>query len=556
VGETATRQDPGQVGRTLPYAALAVFTLLGFFFFPGHTWLQQDSQIYVAIFEHLRNPGLLDRDPVATHPHVTYTLFDEAARVLREALGTDFHLGLTLQQIALRWAGLIGVFLLALRLGLNRWGAVFAAASFGLGAVIFGPSVLTVEYEPVPRGFALPLLLLACGYAAHERWRAAGLAAALATLYHPPTTAPFWLAGMLTAASCLRDERARQLLAPLAGAAAILVMAAHFQQGEKEAQILFGFIDPELERLQRWRASYNWPSLWPGYWLVYHPLLGGFCAAALWRLRERMDRTLVWLLGSLGAIGLGSVAVQYVLLEQFHWTMIVSFQPGRGVLFCTVLATVLGTAAAWHAPGFAERLVWMTPVFLLPVAGAFTPRAAAVGATLAVVAAALRRFPPALPALACAAIFLFPTVGQVNNYPALHTDELRELAEWARKNTEADAVFFFAGANHDLAPGIFRVRAQRAIYVDWKGGGQVNLLREFGLEWWRRWQAAHPQTFSPDDVPALGALGIDFLVLKPAQLPANRPAVFRNARYVVIRTVLFLAEGEGGIDARGAQSGK
>lgn len=544
MGEAAARQDAGAVGRALPYAALAALALLGFLVFPGHTWLQQDSQIYVAIFEHLRDATVLDRDPVATHPHVTYTLFDEAARALRAVAGMDFHTGLTLQQVALRWVGLAGVYLLALRLGLSVWGAVFAAGTFGLGAVVLGPTVLTVEYEPVPRGFAVPLLLLACGYASHQRWRAAGVAAALATVYHPPTAAPYWAAAMVAAAVCLRDDRAREWLAPLGGAAAVLVMAAHFQHGEKEAQVLFGLIDPELEKLQRFRASYNWASMWPRYYLAHHVLLAGFCAAALWRLRGRMERELRWLLGSLAALGLASIGVQYVLLEHLHWTMIASFQPGRAALFCTVLAVVLGVAAGWHARRYGERVLWLLPAFLLPAAGTFTWRSAALGAALAAAAAALRAWPSALPAVAVAAAVLFPSVGQVKNYPELHTAELRELSEWASKNTQPDAVFFFAGMGRDLAPGIFRVEAKRAIYVDWKGGGQVNLLREFGLEWWRRWQAAHPQRFTPEDVPALGALGIDYLVLKPGQAPPNRPVVFRNARYEVIRTVLFLAEGE------------
>ena len=39
------------------------FALLTFFQFPGHTWLQQDTQIYAPILEHLRDPAVL-RDRV------------------------------------------------------------------------------------------------------------------------------------------------------------------------------------------------------------------------------------------------------------------------------------------------------------------------------------------------------------------------------------------------------------------------------------------------------------------------------------------------------------
>ena len=53
---------------TLPRLAAgsAIFglALLTFFQFPGHTWLQQDTQIYAPILEHLRDPSVLDRDLV------------------------------------------------------------------------------------------------------------------------------------------------------------------------------------------------------------------------------------------------------------------------------------------------------------------------------------------------------------------------------------------------------------------------------------------------------------------------------------------------------------
>jgi hypothetical protein len=52
-------------------------------------------------------------------------------------------------------------------------------------------------------------------------------------------------------------------------------------------------------------------------------------------------------------------------------------------------------------------------------------------------------------------------------------------------------VFLFADRGKSLDSGIFRSEALRAIYVDWKGGGQVNYLPEPGLEWWSRWQGGN-----------------------------------------------------------------
>ena len=60
--------------RVVPGAAICAFALLSFFQFPGHTWLQQDTQIYAPILEHLRDPVVLDRDLLVQYPHVSFTL--------------------------------------------------------------------------------------------------------------------------------------------------------------------------------------------------------------------------------------------------------------------------------------------------------------------------------------------------------------------------------------------------------------------------------------------------------------------------------------------------
>ena len=87
-------------------------------------------------------------------------------------------------------------------------------------------------------------------------------------------------------------------------------------------------------------------------------------------------------------------------------------------------------------------------------------------------------------------LFLIPGFGKLENYPRLHTPELDELARWAHVSTPKDAVFVFPEAGKGLEPGIFRAKALRAVYVDWKGGSQMNVLKGLGEEWWRRWQAA------------------------------------------------------------------
>src|SRR5581483_2784947 len=144
---------------TRPWLAAAslALALLSFFQFPGHTWLQQDTQIYVPILEHQRDPALLRNDLLAHHPHDAFTLYDETARALRRLTGRSFRDVLQFQQIVTRALGVWGLILLAESFGLTILQALAVAAVCSLGASIAGPQVLTTEYEPTPRAFAVPL---------------------------------------------------------------------------------------------------------------------------------------------------------------------------------------------------------------------------------------------------------------------------------------------------------------------------------------------------------------------------------------------------------------
>jgi hypothetical protein len=132
-----------------------------------------------------------------------------------------------------------------------------------------------------------------------------------------------------------------------------------------------------------------------------------------------------------------------------------------------------------------------------------------------------------------AAAFLIPGFGQLANYPQLHTPQLESLAAWARAATPPDAQFFFAAAGHQVTPGIFRVEAQRALFVDWKGGGQVNQNWAFAREWLRRWNWANQSPPALRTPAEYASAGIDFIVLAPAgTLPGLRP-VYENADWRV-----------------------
>lgn len=247
----------------LPEAGIALaLALLTFFQFPGHTYLQQDSQIYVAILEHLHDPSLLANDPLAAKPHVAYTLYDEAARSLRAVTGLGFREILEGEQIAARALGIWGLYLIALALGLTAGEGWLLAAIVSLGAFIAGPEVLTVEYEPTPRALALPLVWCAIGLAGSRRWMAAGIAGGAAFLLHPPTALAFWAVFLPLAAWTLRDRRVAGPAGIFVAAAVTVWLAARAQAGGGEGQAFFAHLTPGQELLQLLRASYNWISTW------------------------------------------------------------------------------------------------------------------------------------------------------------------------------------------------------------------------------------------------------------------------------------------------------
>ena len=62
---------------------IALFT----FYFPGHTYLHQDTQIYVPMLERMWDPSVLGCDLSATRPHMAFTLYDETALALKRLRG-------------------------------------------------------------------------------------------------------------------------------------------------------------------------------------------------------------------------------------------------------------------------------------------------------------------------------------------------------------------------------------------------------------------------------------------------------------------------------------
>src|SRR5450432_1841866 len=522
-------------------AASVALALLTFFQFPGHTWLQQDTQIYVPILEHLRDPAVLRNDILVQHPHVAFTLYDEAAIALRRLTGLGFAEVLALQQVATRALGIWGLILMAESMGLGLSAAILVAAICSLGAAITGPQVLTTEYEPTPRAFAVPLLVCAVGLVSRQRLLGAGIVGALAFLYHPPTMLPFW--GLFAILLVLRRKPAG--LAPLPVAIAVLLITARVAGQALGEQSFFAQLTPLQEQLQRMRAGYAWISTWPSAVIVHHVILFAILVAAWVRVRRKCPPALTFFALGLPVLGLVSMPASWLLLEQWKWVLVPQIQPMRTLLFTALMVQFLSAAAGVSAVAdrrYREAAAWLALAYLLPLEPVLTappewkPIALALAFAVLTVLALWRargRLAPVAPAVAVAAFFAIPLAGVVN-YPQLHTPELAQLSAWARSSTPADAVFLFPDAAHGVYPGIFRSEALRALYVDWKGGGQVNYLKELGEQWWSRWQQTAGAGFQAADMTKYETLGIQYVVVRARNRVASQPA-FENASYCVYR---------------------
>ena len=277
------------------------------------------------------------------------------------------------------------------------------------------------------------------------------------------------------------------------------------------------------------------------HWLF----VGGLAALAWWRLRASVPRFVAILAAGLITYGLMMMPLSYLLLEKAKWSMMPQFQPMRALLLVTLMAMIGAGLNGIRAAGPAS-ILWFAAVFglsaqldlgRLPWLAVADPvmrvRLLVFVGLAAATYASIRYYQPALVVALLLPFYAIPEIARVRNYRAIDHPEIHALADWARANTGKDAVFQFADAEQALYPGLFRVYAKRAVYVDWKVGGQVNLLEDFAAEWWKRWQAAGAQ--NPIDPARLAELGIDYVVVTPKHALAGREPDYMNAKYLAYR---------------------
>ncbi len=536
---------------------LCLVAATGLFYFPGTQYLTSDTQIYTAMLEHARDPAVLARDPLAQHPHLGLSLYDEMVNGIRDLTGLPVYPVLYGFQVLFRLVLVVAAYLLALGICQGHWESLWMAAMVNATAFVPGPSVMVVEYDPVPRGYTLALNLLATACVLHGRiWLAAWIAAA-GLLFQAGVAYPFLVCFglylLVGRAGLPLLIRLRYLL-PFMGTLGLVLLSAGLHGGGSAS---LAVVPDWLRELHHLRASYNYPSLWHPAVLWVPVGLGCAAMGVGWAIRKHVPRAFRWFLLGTPAVGLLSIPFAWLAMEEWRWFLMAQLQPARAIAFLYAMAVpvFLGAGVLAVRKGrWAAGWLCFVAGLSIPFCNQLVFFAGANGwpATrfrylwapgLALVALAAFRLWNRVPAAALlllllAAIAPFGILREVIGTDAFAADArsgvIAELADWARTNTDAEAVFAFPGFGKGNQPGVFRAQALRAVYTDWKSGGQVNFSAEFARLWWRRWnQVMTAKTFQPSVAPRLRELGIQYVVVPPGQGPQDLAPAFQNSGFSV-----------------------
>jgi hypothetical protein len=530
----------------LPLLCLAMLAAawLEFRVFPGHTYLEADSQLYLPMLERVDSPGLLARDLVAANPSLLLTAYDEVTVLLHKEGRLPFRRALLGQQFVFRVAALIGVFLLARATGLSQLFACLIAVIVNLGAALAGPAAFVADREPLPAGFAFSLTLLAMGLLAREKPLLAGLAGGVAFLYDPVLALPFWC--ILLIGLCF-DRELRVLARPMLPILLVFVLLlANLAQLQPEAggEPIFARVSPQLAAFQRAQAPFLYVSAWPSgeiYQLLALYVFALWAAARTWALLPRRFR---WLVLGAGFCGLLSMPISYLLLDQNHFAWAGRLRLPRTLLFTVAAAALLfglaGMRAILRRQSW-EALGWFVLLFALPASSGLRLSQFAMACALAALltglllgfasgSGAARFLPLAAPALAALALALVPGLRPP---PVPFRQSVSELAAWADGGTWGSSVFLFADAGRETYPGVFRALSRHALWADWKSREGVAYSEMAALRWQERWQQAMQTGFSTATLESILPLPIDYYVLRRQNQLIGARSVFLNRDFVV-----------------------
>ncbi|MBV8812072.1 MAG: hypothetical protein JO033_25675 [Acidobacteriaceae bacterium] len=473
---------------------VAAITTFQFEIFPGHTYLQGPTQLYVPMLERLDTPGYLSRDLVATHPSFTYTIYDEVTLFLHNTARRDIHQALIWQQILFRVVENAGVMMLLWSAGVGDWLGLTLTLLVNIGASLPGPAALLLDPEPIPAVFALGLTVMGMGFLAREKPLLAGFSAGAALVYDPTLAAPFWICVLV---AFLRDQRMRRLLRPcltiLAVFALLLANLAQLQPGISESSPIFSRLPAQSAFIQQFRTPEVWVSLWPKNYLYGYLATYCICLWAVTRIWPLLNRALKWLFAALPLLGIASIPLCHLLLDHLRWAAIAQAQPLRALIFVILIAWLACSIAmitAFRRRRYREAAAWLTVCTVFVALGCLRPRA------------------------------------------NRDRQAVAELATWA-DTTWGSSLFLFPDAGRDLYPGRFRAKSRRGLWVDWESGAASDDSDAVARMWWDRWQQTMAAPFSPERLHAFLSLPIDYYVLKQTNRLSGVQPVFSNRRFVV-----------------------
>jgi hypothetical protein len=482
---------------------LLAVTWFEFQVYPGHSYLQGDTQLLVPMLERLDTPGFLSRDLVAANPVFTFTIYDEFTQFLHAQGHLSFEQALLRQQIVFRFAGILGVFLLARSLKTAPFASVALSATVNAATQLTAPHAFVTNPEATPVAFAFPLVLLAGGLLSNRKPLLASLAAGLALLYDPLTSIPFWL---VVIGASLSDRPLRKFLRPVWPALLIfgLVLGnlVQLQAGLGGDQDLTSKMTAAMVRLTQIRTPWTWVSSWLSTEIWSYLFLLVAAAWALTRVWKQTDRLVNWVVIGLAGSGLFGVVMAMILLasrRQMATAMPAARMLALTVALCALVCGVASfQAAAQHR--WRESLCWAA----LLIAAVLN---AQVLDLLHLNAATVAR-------------------------PAGTDPNLRNLAAWAEE-TWGSSMFQFPDAAQRTEPGTFRALSRRALWADWQSGRIADYSNQAGQTWWSRWQSSMSQGYSTDLLQETLRQPIDYYVLRREhQLTGIKPT-YSNSEFVV-----------------------
>ncbi|MCC6263777.1 MAG: hypothetical protein IT169_09390 [Bryobacterales bacterium] len=545
---------------------LLAILIAGFLIYPGRHFLTSDTQIWTVMMEHTLHPDYLGKDLLAQHPHIGLSFYDEIVNGLRAATGLSMEQVMFGHLVLFRAVFLVAVYVLGFTLCQSRLLALWMAASLQLIYYIAGPTVCVMEVEPVPRGYSLALGMLAVALLANGRKWGAAWALGTAMLFQAVVVYPMllcmagWTLFSREEESVLR--RLRYWLPIVGMAMAVLTLSIAAQGGTGG---MFVTVPEWLQDVQRMRASYNWVSLWPHSLVTMHVLLCAVAGISFFRLRRNSNEALRWFLWGVPVVALCSIPIAWLTMERLHLMIAAQAQPARALAAMYALGVVALFSAgilASRQGKWVEGGCWLlgaySMVFLDRTVPFFQQLAASHSLdsqwlwipVLALAGLGSLWLLPRKPALSSALFFVLMAAPFAIYRLEFHADvmaqdartpEVMALAAWAERDTSRDDVFLFPGFERSVQPGVFRSVARRALYVDWKAGGQVNFDIDFAQEWWARWNDAGKGKFDPRRAAHFEHLGIDYLVVPRAAAIEGLPPLYANKAFTVYRTAAVAA---------------